>query len=103
MGDVGVAFVTLAGHLKALQNKNLLECTKVPLNMVFDDELKLTVLGHQVASDFLNIHNLTINNTLDVIFEKLKEDYENMTPKVQKTGFYLNSSSTFLNISLKST
>lgn len=95
VGDVGVAFVTLAGHLKSLQSKNILEKTKVPLNMTFCDELKLTELGRKMASDFLKNHNLTINNPLDVIFDKLKVDYENMPHKVQKTGFYLNSGSTF--------
>jgi len=63
--------------------------------MSFRDELKLTELGNQSASYFLNEHNMNINNPMNIIFDKIKTDYEQMTSSSPKTGFYLNSRSTF--------
>ncbi|HWQ20977.1 MAG TPA: hypothetical protein VN455_14450, partial [Methanotrichaceae archaeon] len=33
VGDVGVAFVTMAYHLDALNDKHLIQCNKKPINM----------------------------------------------------------------------
>lgn len=94
VGDIGVAFVTMAKHLSALRNKQLILCRCEPINMTFKDEVTLTEHGSQIVKDFLNKENLSINNPLDLIFNKLKINFENIaySPLI---GFNLNTQATF--------
>jgi len=94
VGDIGVAFVTMASHLDALKDKQLIQCNKKPINMTFSDELVLTQRGEEIAREFISTVELSPNDPLDKIFDKLKKDFERAaySPSI---GFNLNSKYTF--------
>jgi hypothetical protein len=93
VGDIGVAFITMSEHLKSLQDKDVIvKGPKPPINMNFDDKLELTEYGIKTANDELYKINSSINDSLDLIFDRLKSEYEK-EGHVKSTGFNLNSNS----------
>jgi hypothetical protein len=94
VGDTGVAFATLAGHLKALGTKGLLYCRTDPRNMSFNEKLEITDQGNHVAEKSLDQLNASINDTIGTIFTKLKTEYED-APISPSTGYNLNNRSNF--------
>jgi DNA-binding transcriptional ArsR family regulator len=72
VGDMGVSFNTLPGHLIALKEMGLVDFPKDPKSQPFGMELKLTTEGIKVAVDtFLKI-NATKNTSLPTIQEQLR-------------------------------
>ena len=94
VGDMGVAFATMAGHLARLADKNLVLCRGKPINMTFSDELSLTDRGNIIAQEFLVRIGSSINDPIDTIFSELRSDYESVS-HLPSSGFNLNSRSTF--------
>lgn len=94
VGDTGVAFATMAGHLRRLRDKQLIQCRGEPINMTFDDDLVLTEQGNEIARSFLDKIGSSVNDPIDVIHSKLKVDYEGISHS-PSNGFNLNSRSTF--------
>ena len=110
VGDIGVAFVTAKYHLAALNKKQIILCggnllkietsastkeiAKKLMNLSFDDQLLLTEKGEQFAIVNLKRINCDVNDSLPVIFSRLKEQFEN-TVYSPSIGFNLNSRATF--------
>lgn len=87
VGDTGVAFATLAGHLKALCTKGMVSCRTEPINMAFDEKLIITDIGIRVAEDSLKRFDSSINDPLGAIFNKLKNEYESVQTPSSISGY----------------
>ncbi len=93
VGDIGVAFITMSEHLHSLQEKGaVVKGEKHTMNMDFDDKLELTEEGNNAANEELRKINSSINDPLDLIFDRLKTNYEK-AGHTRSTGFNLNSNS----------
>jgi len=98
--DMGVAFVTLADHLQALQREGYVQTPKdangeyrLPRNLGFQDEITITEQGKEVAKEIAESVKVSYaDHTASSIFEKLKRSYE---PKWFQQNLFGTKNSSF--------
>jgi DNA-binding MarR family transcriptional regulator len=91
IADMGVAFATLTDHLAALKKRDFIHTeTAFTRNLDFSDVITLTKTGEAVAQRFMKKINASYgNDTMQIIFERLKSQFEPKSKPNSGTQFDL--------------
>lgn len=92
LGDLGVAFATLADHIKALRDRGLVNIDKEPRNMGYNDKIYLSPEGDDSAESILKSLNMNVNKSLKEICDKLLNTSFDRKSSTSALGFHIGAS-----------